>query len=208
MAVYLWINPVAQTLYEPDELEYTVREKGFFPVSCEQNHIQIVKEKYHAAVSASDACVVDMRCPCAVEYIKQNYGQSGLVFPDIAPILIHSAYELSRRFGQEGNRLYITTPCTALKLQGERLQLPNTIFLTWNEFVKSQQLELPRKLLEASPIPPGFFNEFEAVESLVSKKQFAPFFEEEQFRFKKLVEALYCEKGCHNGDGILEEARF
>lgn len=206
MTNYLWINPVSAALYEGDTLDLAVREKGFLSVQCQENHIEIVREKYRKAIARSSGCVVDMRCPMAAQYIKEKFDQPKLIFPDIHPILIHCARELQKRYTEDGAVLTVTTPCASLKLLGESLGLPGTVFLTWNEFVKEYKIALERKSLENSPIPPGFFDDFERdVHTLASYQEFDAFFMEQKHRDIKLVEALYCEAGCHNGDGILEE---
>lgn len=206
MTNYLWINPVSAALYEWEELDQAVREQGFLPVQCQGNHIGLVREKYRTAIAGASGCVVDMRCPMAADYIKERFDQPELLFPPIQPILIHCALELQERFARGGDVLTVTTPCAALKQLGDGLGLTATTFQTWNKFVQEHGITIKRKALEKSPIPPGFFDEFgKDVYTLSSHKKFEAFFLEQKHKNIKLIEALYCEEGCHNGDGILEE---
>ena len=95
--------------------------------------------------------VADMRCPVAggmaADYRhryeeqgpgERSQGEQGphLVIPDIEPILIHCAREISgRRDLCDGQKL-ITTPCQALADAGNALKLKDTRFLAWNGLLK------------------------------------------------------------------------
>jgi len=102
--------------------------------------------------------------------------------------------------------LYVTTPCVALAHYGNSMGLPGVVFQSWNEFALEWRIDLEKKKLDASPIPPGFFEGLGVkVCQLVSKDRidahFAPEARDAAF---DLYELLFCENGCHNGDGILE----
>ena len=98
--------------------------------------------------------------------------------------------------------LYIITPCTDLRDAGNGLSLKNTVFQTWTEFCREHEIVLNRKSIEASPIPPGFFDNIQDVVSLSSKDDIDRFFQEPRKQEKRLIEMLYCQGGCHNGDGV------
>ena len=58
------------------------------------------------------------------------------------------------------------------------------------------------KIIESSPIPPGFFDNISNVVSLGSKTDIDCYFKESCSGRNQLVEMLYCQGGCHNGDGV------
>lgn len=203
MRKFLWINPVASEMYDSPSMRNQLMKKGFELVSCTQDHIACVKGKYHLSIEKSLCCIADMRCPLAVSYIKEQYTDLYLEYPDIEPILIHCARELQKRLEGKGD-LYITTPCASLRDFGNSLGLAGVNFYTWNEFAQLQGLLLQKRMLEASPIPPGFFLEYGTkVRVLDSKEKIDRYLSSmRQQPAEKILELLYCSGGCHNGDGI------
>ncbi len=203
MRKFLWMNPVALKIYDSPALHKQLSEKGFELCGCQQDHIAAVKEKYRAAIGHSTACVADMRCPMAVEYIKGQYAPAFLDYPEIEPILLHCARDLHERLSGQG-LLYITTPCAALQKLGNNLGLPGVKFYTWAEFARQEDIFLPKKELDASPIPPGFFAEYgDQAQVLDSREDIDLFFlSHSKPASKKILELLYCPNGCHNGDGV------
>lgn len=203
MKQYVWLNPVVLSLYEEKELFEAIRQKGFEIIICRENHLEKVRQKYEKKMMESDRCVMDMRCPAAADYVRSRYGEKDAVFPDIQPILIHCAQELSSRWDGKGT-IFVTTPCKELRDRGNGLRLPGIQFLTWNEFSEiNGLLDIPKQQLDSSPIPPGFFSECEgAADPLSSKEKIDQFFGEEGYRHKRVAEMLYCTDGCHNGNGV------
>lgn len=128
---------------------------------------------------------------------------SKVEIPDIHPILIHCAKELSAREELRGQEKVITTPCQALADQGNALGLEETIFLPWNSFLKSTGDFLKGVQQMESPIPPGFFKEtVENVVSLSGETEIREYFENFQPGQAQIAEMLFCKNGCHNGDGV------
>ena len=201
----VWLNPVVIASYDSLELEKALDEKGFIPVQCSGDQIRVVKEKYRAAIAMANKPIADRRCPLALQYITDNYDHDFAV-PDIHPVLIHCALELHERFCPRNNTLYITTPCKSLAELGNNLGFENTVFVTWNNFLIENGITLTRKSLGVSPIPPGFFSDLNVkVIKLTSKREIDAFFSSELKANCDMYELLYCEQGCHNGDGILED---
>ena len=86
---------------------------------------------------------------------------------------------------------------------GNALKLPDTGFLSWKEFVDMLGEEPARKSIEESPIPPGFFEDLGMkTVSVTGEEEIRTYLNNDMPRDIQLVEMLYCEKGCHNGDGI------
>lgn len=203
MSRFLWLNPVVRQLYDHHSLSETLHAKGFTLVDCEQDHLNLVAEKYRYALRQAKNCLADMRCPKAVSYVRQRWDVSLMDFPDIQPILIHCAMELAERYAHGSDTLYITTPCHSLSDLGQRLALPNTLFQTWNEFRSEHQFNPPRKALLKSPIPPGFFSPYgDQAAILSSKEAIDRFFTHRTYLQKAIAEMLFCTDGCHHGDGV------
>ncbi|MDR3260041.1 MAG: hypothetical protein LBT51_10580, partial [Fusobacteriaceae bacterium] len=83
--------------------------------------------------------------------------------------------------------------------------MKNTYFYTWKEFSTNNDIEIEGVDIAKSPIPPGFFSEYgnDSV-SLCSKDKIDKYFDikNDSDKNKKIIELLYCDNGCHNGDGV------
>lgn len=204
MKQYVWLNPVSVAMYGGEYLIDQLKEKGLEPVDCRFNHIQSVREKYRQAIHKTNRCIADMRCPLAVEYVKKQYLPDFLEYPPIEPILLHCARELHQRLSGQGE-LLVTTPCRALKELGTDLCLPGVEFLTFLELARRHEISLHKKPLEESPIPPGFFAELgQRIKILDSREKIDHYFSAPNPETPPvLLELLYCEGGCHHGDGVL-----
>jgi len=112
--------------------------------------------------------------------------------------------ELSSKL-KEDEWLYVTTPCEDLAELGRGLNLARTTFLTWKSFKEQNGINLETKKLEASPVPPGFFSNL-GVKTLSlgnkEKIQNALSYKFSELKNYRIIELLYCENGCHNGDGL------
>ena len=202
MNKYIWLNPVVYKMYDHDQLNSALSNLGFHIVTCEQNHLKSVKDKYKAKYESCKHLLCDNRCPKAVNHVKAHYDHDSLEYADIKPILIHCAEELADRYKHEDATLYIITPCTDLRNLGNSLKLPHTVFQTWTEFCRDNSINIDTKSTESSPIPPGFFDNIPNTVSLASKEEIDRFFKWAPKQEKQLIEMLYCPGGCHNGDGV------
>ena len=200
---YIWINPVTANLYESDALnEYLVRH-GYERFDTSGDWMGEVKEKYLRAVAKSTHPVIDVRCPKIRELLEEMEDTSNITVPQIDPILIHCAREGSERGEMQGKEKVITTPCKALADMGNALKFPDTCFVPWNQFVNMLGEEPARRQLKESPIPPGFFEELGVkTASVTGKEEIRNYLKNEITRDVQLVEMLFCEDGCHHGDGI------
>lgn len=203
---YIWINPVVLEMYGTENVNRRVCQAGYVTAAAKEDHIAQVKAAYRAAVGRSSTCVMDMRCPAAVDYVRKTYGDREICFPGIDPILISCAKELAKRFEKDQNAdLTVITPCSELRDLGNSLNLPDTRFFTWLEFCEREGISLQRSQIEASPIPPGFFSDFgDRAISLASRKAIDDFFKPGTKEYQKwaIAEMLYCDHGCHNGNGV------
>ena len=238
---YIWINPVAENMYHREALACFLKKHGFVQVRCNTDWGAVVKGKYKSQIEAGRGTVADMRCPMAgmmaADYRqrrgagKQVDGERGagqrgdsLVIPDIEPILIHCAREISGRRDLEDGLKIITTPCRALADAGNALKLKDTRFLTWNGLLRELgetvadawaecaaygKAAVPggaTRCLKSSPIPPGFFEDMETdTISLTGEETIRLYLEKESWKQVRLVEMLYCDMGCHNGDGVMAD---
>jgi hypothetical protein len=203
MKKVVWLNPVVKNIYDFAALKEILQEKGFSVVECEKDHVNSVKNAYKNALAQSEL-IYDSRCPRAVNFIRANFKEQADLISNLNPILIESALELSAKL-KEDEWLYVTTPCEDLADLGRGLNLAQTTFLTWKSFREQNEINLEMKRLGASPIPPGFFTNLGVKTlSLSSKEKIENAL---SYKFSKLknyqiIELLYCENGCHNGDGL------
>ena len=205
MAHYIWFNPVVKSLNSYHKLQAFITEFSFVEINPNEDLITSVKEKYYETIRLSEKTVVDMRCPMAVDLIREKY-DDGYIFPEIHPILIHCAIELGDTYIKENDDfLIVTTPCQSLADYGNRLKLEKIKFITWLDLLAEYQYNVGNSKLNESPIPPGFFDVNRVnVLNLKSKNEIDDYFKETDAHKHELVEMLYCENGCHNGDGIVE----
>lgn len=211
---YIWINPVTESMYEPKKLTNFLQKHGYKQVKVAGDWLNVVKEKYRAVVSVSDNPVIDIRCPKTKQVLDEMGVTSKFTVPTIEPILMHCAREISAREDLQGEEKIITTPCKVLADMGNALGLPNTTFAPWNQFLTTlsdQSIRdnetLRTQQLQESPIPPGFFDGlgFKTL-SLTGENDIREYFQtqnsKEQLEKIQLVEMLFCQHGCHNGDGL------
>lgn len=200
---YIWINPVTASMYDPRALHSFLKEHGFLQVEASAHWLETVKKKYEQTLAQSKKTVIDVRCPKIKDLVHAYDLQDRITLPDIEPILIHCGQEISDREDLAGTEKVITTPCQALADRGNSLGLKETIFLPWNGFLSSLGGGLSAAPPKESPIPPGFFEGLDCrICSVTGKDPICDLFEnfkQDQF---DLIELLYCQDGCHNGDGI------
>ena len=203
MKKVVWLNPVVKNIYDFAALKEILQDKGFSVVECEKDHVKSVKNAYKNALAQSEL-IYDSRCPRAVNFIRANFKEQADLISNLNPILIESALELSAKL-KEDEWLYVTTPCEDLAELGRELNLARTTFLTWKSFKEQNTINLEMKRLGASPIPPGFFTNLGVKTlSLSSKERIenALSYKFSKLKNYRIIELLYCENGCHNGDGL------
>lgn len=201
---YIWINPVTDSMYATDVLNEFLCQYGLKRIQTFIDWRKVVKEKYGVAVAQATHPVVDMRCPKIKELLDELGVTSAVTSPEIEPILIHCARECSKREELSGEEKIITTPCQALADMGNRLGLKDTWFVPWNRLVEALGGGpecIPQK---ASPIPPGFFTDLGLrTESISGEEEIRNYFQNGIANEVQLIEMLFCQKGCHNGDGVM-----
>jgi len=203
---YIFINPVVGNMYKKEELDELLLNNGYSRVEVETDWHKIVKEKYNETLKSTEKTLLDQRCPLAIDTISEYINDEDTLIPQIDPILIHCGIELANREDLKGKKKVITTPCESLASYGNKKNLEDTVFISWKEFIKnlnSHDKNMVR-LLDESPIPPGYFNSLEAkVTSLSGKENIVSHFKNNLHKKDDLVEMLYCTNGCNNGDGVL-----
>lgn len=203
MKKVVWLNPVVKNIYDFAALKEILQDKGFSVVECEKDHVKSVKNAYKNALAQSEL-IYDSRCPRAVNFIRANFKEQADLISNLNPILIESALELSAKL-KEDEWLYMTTPCEDLAELGRGLNLARTTFLTWRSFREQNAINLKMRNIEKSPIPPGFFTNLGVKTlSLSSKEKIenALSYKFSELKNYQIIELLYCENGCHNGDGL------
>lgn len=203
---YIFINPVVGNMYKKEELDELLLNNGYSRVEVETDWHKIVKEKYNETLKSTEKTLLDQRCPLAIDTISEYINDEDTLIPQIDPILIHCGIELANREDLKGKKKIITTPCESLASYGNKKNLEDTVFISWKEFIKnlnSHNKSMVR-LLDESPIPPGYFDSLEAkVTSLSGEENIVSYFKNNLHKKDDLVEMLYCTNGCNNGDGVL-----
>ena len=201
-------------MYDPKILFEFLHKHRYKQVKVTGDWLNIVKEKYRIAASQATGPVIDMRCPKTKQVMGEMGVTSKFTIPTIEPILIHCAREISAREDLQGEEKVITTPCQALADMGNALGLPNTTFIPWNQFLTTLSDQsvrdnetLTTRQLKESPIPPGFFEDLELkTVSLTGEEEIREYFQtqksKEMAKDIELVEMLFCQCGCHKGDGL------
>jgi len=203
---YIFINPVVGNMYKKEELDELLLKNSYSRVEVETDWHRIVKEKYNETLKSTEKTLLDQRCPLAIDTISEYINDEDTLIPQIDPILIHCGIELANREDLKGKKKVITTPCESLASYGNKKNLEDTVFISWKEFIKdlnSHDKSMAR-ILDESPIPPGYFNSLEAkVTSLSGEENIVSHFKNNLHKKDDLVEMLYCTNGCNNGDGVL-----
>lgn len=205
---YIWINPVIENMYEPKVLTEFLNKHDYNQIKVTSDWLGIVRKKYSVAVHQTNEPVMDMRCPKTKEILDEMGITSNVTIPTIEPILIHCAREISEREDLQGEEKVITTPCQALADMGNALNLLNTWFVPWNQFLKTLGGKPTGDEPKASPIPPGFFGGLEfTTASVTGEDEILEYLQnhlqKDRLEGIQLVEMLFCKGGCHNGDGII-----
>ena len=73
-----------------------MKNHGFCRVNCREDWGTAVREKYRKLTKEVTGAVADVRCP-VVERLLREMDHPGLTAPDIEPILLHCAREISGR---------------------------------------------------------------------------------------------------------------
>ena len=204
---YILINPVVDKMYEQEILNNFLKINGYTRVFYNENWADIVINKYKDVIkNAKGATIMDMRCPLAVDTVKDIIEKDqNIIFPDIDPILIHCAREISLREDLKDGEKIIITPCKSLKDIGNNLCMDNTIFMTWLEFLESLDQNIEGNVLDNTPIPLGFFDSLDLKkESISGNDNIESYFRKNKFKNLDMIEMLYCHNGCHNGDGVIK----
>jgi hypothetical protein len=186
-------------MYDSDTLQKYLSARGYQRVFCEENWGSIVLKKYGRLIEQSTQPVADMRCPLVYPLLKE---QHALRIPEIEPILIHCAREICGRAELADQEKVITTPCRSLADMGNQIGFKDTRFLSWKDFVGNDVL--PHRQLDASPIPPGYFSSLDKeVFSVTGETQIRSCLENRSYGSARMIEMLFCEEGCHHGDGVI-----
>ena len=192
--------------YVKEKLNEVLLQNGYQRIDVNTDWHKLVREKYNEVLKQTKLTVLDRRCPKAIETMNPYLNDEEMLKPSIEPILIHCAIELANREDLKDYKKVITTPCESLASYGNKLRLKDTEFISWKEFLKDldPNKELPIKVLDESPIPPGYFKSLGAkISSISGKENIENHFKRNLYKQDELIEMLYCHNGCNNGDGVL-----
>ncbi|MBP2637080.1 MAG: hypothetical protein H6Q72_2987 [Firmicutes bacterium] len=207
---YIWINPVVEamagSLYPAIQQQITAR--GYTLVLCSSG-LETVRQEYLQCLQANvGRLTIDTRCPLVRSMIERDYPALKPYQAQVLPILMVCAQDLYEKYvkpSQSHADLTMVTPCSSLVELGND-KLGNVArFLTWIDFCREQKISFGLPRATSSPIPPGYFRfpEYrileasgpDAVKRLLDKTTI-------HTGDADLLELLYCDNGCHNGDGV------
>lgn len=206
---YIFINPVVDKMYEEEALDKVLLNNGYIRVEVENDWHGIVKEKYKEVINENknnDLTILDRRCQATIDTISQHIKSKEVLIPEIEPILIHCGREIAEREDLKDKKKVITTPCESLANYGNELNLKDTVFISWKIFLMDldQKDKIQRRILDESLIPLGYFTSFGSkITSISGKENIENYFKNGLHKKDELVEMLYCDNGCNNGDGVL-----
>ncbi len=209
---FLWLNPIVEKMVaaDRDRVEHILGKKGYTIVSCETGAPKI-REVYRRYLQGdAPISVIDARCPEIAALIKEKYPALYSYIAPIPPILVACAQDLFSKYIEPNSAratLTIVAPCTALVSAGQSVFGDNIRFVTWRQFEREIDFGKKYPKLDASPIPPGFFKDFgdqvaEANGSEDIERLLITVSSGKLSSSVNLLEMLYCDGGCHNGDGI------
>lgn len=203
--IYIWINPVVDQMYDRDSLDCFLLRHGYLRVECQGDWGREVREKYKKLVEQTKGPVADVRCPAVEKLLREQYGAGEILIPEIEPILMHCAREISGREALKGKEKIIVTPCQALADLGKEAELPKTRFVSWKAFLEELGERPKARYLSASPIPPGFFKGLECpAVSVTGEDEITDYLRTGKYRTAGMIELLWCKDGCHHGDGVCD----
>jgi len=207
---FIWINPVVEAMADSlyPSIIQQITDRGFSVVSCNTG-LEKVRQAYRQYLQRDvNKPVIDTRCPKVACMVNCHFPQLQDSQSEVLPILMVCAqdlYELHVRTNPDKASLTIVTPCSSLADVGNSKLGHIARFITWIDFCTEQEffIALPRAV--SSPIPPGYFRfpEYrvleasgpDAVKGLLNRIS-------QNSNEADLVELLYCNGGCHNGDGV------
>ena len=207
---YLFINPVV-TAMAGDEYPSLLRQisaLGHRVLDCPTAATSVHAAHEIALRCASVRPLIDQRCPLIRKIVLQDYPALADQLVVTPSILLTCASQLHEQYvatAPAKNSLTVITPCQALADAGDELGLPRLTFLTWNQFAIQNALPNRLKPIDQSPIPPGFFQFDDSTileTSGESDVRNALDQAANQTCPADFLELLYCERGCHNGDGV------
>ena len=209
---YLFINPVVAAMAGDGypTLLMRISALGYSILSC-PDAPDLVHSAYETALRGAAARpLTDQRCPLIRQLVLQDYPVLADQLVVTPSILLTCARELHEKYvaaAPEKSSLTVITPCQALVDAGDELGLSCLIFLTWTQFARRHNLSGRLNRIAESPIPPGFFqfDDFTVLETSGESAVRNTLTDAASQRCTAdFLEMLYCERGCHNGDGMAE----
>jgi len=208
----IWINPVIARMAGSDypALIETLQGRGYTVDSCPEALPEVRNAYLSLLRQPSARPLIDARCPRIVSLVRKEFPRLSAQIAQIPPILIRCADLLyQRHVAPEPKKanLTIITPCSDLADYGKALFGKRIRFRTWKAFEREEGLGLRYPRTDESPIPLGFFDSTGVrvlggsgsqtvidLLALADEGRLDPDVE--------ILELLYCQDGCHNGNGV------
>lgn len=208
---YIWLNPIVESILREtgNTAKRILEDKGYRIVTCTSGAPRVREAYSHYINNASKKPVIDARCPKITALIEEKYPQLEDSIAPIPPILVactEALYEKHIKPDPRSATLTVIAPCSWLVNEGSAVFGERVRFVTWRQFCEEMGLGDYPQLME-SPVPPGFFKEMDLPVLEASGKQKTEKLLELACTDSlpegiSLLELLYCEEGCHRGDGM------
>lgn len=202
MKTLLFFNPIIKKLLEEDDYRALFEKFELLGIDVRDSTpgITRVREEYKKLINETQQLpVIDSRCPYVVDMVREEFPNLENLLAKIDPILITSA-EIEREKLGGDVELNVVAPCKGF----ERYTDPEKkrYVCTWQMFKELANFYPPQKTPGSSPVPLGFFDElgvkvYSASGEENCRKLLAKYPKDAQ-----LLELLFCEEGCHKGDGL------
>lgn len=208
---YIWLNPIVEAMLHKtgNVAGRKLEEIGYTVITCISGAAHI-REAYRQHVKkAVKKPVIDARCPKITALIEKKYPRLKDKIAPISPILLACTEELYKKYIESDSKaaeLTVIAPCSWLVDKGISVWGTKVRFQTWRKFSLENGLgDYPQ--LQISPVPPGFFKglDLQVLEANGDgNTQMLLEYADAGLLPKgtSLLELLYCEGGCHRGDGV------
>lgn len=211
---YVLLNPMiakmAQKAY-PALLEI-IKDKGYIPLECVGGDKSVLEEYGQLLLKTGKRPVIDSRCPTIVKMVREKFPDAAEHLAPIRPILvacIQDLYESYIKPDLKSASLTVVTPCLAMNGYAAELCGDKIRFVTWRQFASEVGLHQGCPRSSSSPIPLGFFDALgvrikKASGEIPTLNLLHGLFDSNRGQEQgiDLLELLYCEDGCCNGDGL------
>lgn len=195
------LNPLIQQMLDEDaysKLLDEIKAWGHQPTDSAPGIAEVKRQYQECLFETKTFPVIDSRCPKIRKMLIEEFPDLMELRAPIDPILVTGAKIRRKECGNKNIEMVIVTPCEAFSY----IHLSNTRMITWREFKGLIHFYPPQKMLDESPVPLGFFDSLGVKVYGASGEENCRKLLTDMPSDAELLELLWCEGGCHKGDGL------